>query len=203
LQRAILPDEPFLRILMTPKAPSLIQMSHDPRVTFQFSSPFEGVPASLGPGLRTASGAGRKLGAQCHRVPMSNMAEEHRDSTKAQLTLALAQGVSAARWAWYQDTVFGSHSRQWTRGSLHARTRGTSVRFWARPEIVGERRMIDEVATIEPTAEGDRANLQNKTLSVVSCPLSIAPAERSRTCDRRRRADLRAAGRRGPFGVAR
>jgi hypothetical protein len=82
--------------------------------------------------------------------------------------------------------------------------------FWTKPEIVGERQAIEKLATIEPTVEGDRAKVQNKCLSVVSgqlsvvsCPLSIRPAERSRTCDRRRGANLRAAGRRGPFGVAR
>jgi hypothetical protein len=69
-------------------------------VNFQVNFlPFEGMPASLGPGLRTASGAQRDLGEYSHRFSFLPMAEQHRKGQKTQLTVALAQGISAAKWA--------------------------------------------------------------------------------------------------------
>jgi len=36
--------------------------------------------------------------------------------------------------------------------------------FWTRHKIAEERQTLDMIATIEPTAEGDRANVQNEIL---------------------------------------
>jgi hypothetical protein len=57
------------------------------------------VPASLGPGLRTASGTNgdaTELSFACHPV---NSQEESPPSQKTQLALAIAQGTPVTKWA--------------------------------------------------------------------------------------------------------
>ena len=65
-----------------------------------FNAPFEGIPASLGPGLRTVSGAKRRTRGSfpiaCPIVPNS---EKSRQGQKTQLVAAIAQGISVAAWA--------------------------------------------------------------------------------------------------------
>ena len=63
-----------------------------------FPCPFR-VPASLGPGLRTASGARGRRGGPCHRAMMSTMSKEERMSLESELAAALAAGKSCAEWA--------------------------------------------------------------------------------------------------------
>ncbi len=57
------------------------------------------VPASLGPGLRTASGANARRGGPGHRAMMSTMSKEERTSLQSELAAALAAGQSCAEWA--------------------------------------------------------------------------------------------------------
>jgi len=63
---------------------------------FSFPLPFEGVPASLGPGLRTASGTKRSLGA---RSPGGTpaMTAESPHSQKMLLAVAIAEARPVAR----------------------------------------------------------------------------------------------------------
>jgi hypothetical protein len=65
----------------------------------QESKPLEGVPASLGPGLRTASGADRSLGDELPPSPICAMSEEPLQNRKTDLALAIAQGISLKKWA--------------------------------------------------------------------------------------------------------
>jgi hypothetical protein len=60
--------------------------------------PLEGVPASLGPGLRTASGAKRGLG---EKLPSAifTMTGESTNSQKMLLAAAIAEGTSVEKWA--------------------------------------------------------------------------------------------------------
>jgi hypothetical protein len=56
------------------------------------------VPASLGPGLRTVSGAKRSLGATLAPRTVTTMTGEERDVRKSDLARALAAGISAKKW---------------------------------------------------------------------------------------------------------
>jgi hypothetical protein len=67
-------------------------------VTFLFL-PLEGVPASLGPGLRTVSGAERGLGAKLSPTAVCPMTGESANSQKMLLAAAIADGTSVAKWA--------------------------------------------------------------------------------------------------------
>jgi hypothetical protein len=67
---------------------------------FEWPSMIEGMPASLGPGLRTASGANRTRGAiDRHRVLITAMTPKLPRELKIQLAFAIAEGKSAAKWA--------------------------------------------------------------------------------------------------------
>jgi len=59
--------------------------------------------------------------------------------------------------------------RSMARGFRQPVCSGTSVRVGTKPAIVVERRAIEEVATIEPTAEGDRAKIQNEIVVTKGC----------------------------------
>jgi hypothetical protein len=61
--------------------------------------PLEGVPASLGPGLRTASGAVRSLGAKLPPSAICPMTGESANSQKMLLAAAIAEGTAVANWA--------------------------------------------------------------------------------------------------------
>ena len=50
--------------------------------------------ASLGRGLRTASGAKGRRGGHCHRAMVSTMSREERMSLQSELAAALAAGKS-------------------------------------------------------------------------------------------------------------
>jgi hypothetical protein len=66
---------------------------------FAQSKPFEGMPASLGPGLRTASGANggaADFAAACRSV---SMPENSTKSQKTKLAASIAKGLSVAKWA--------------------------------------------------------------------------------------------------------
>jgi hypothetical protein len=63
------------------------------------SLPFVGVPASLGPGLRTASGANRSFGDTPPPSAICAMSDESLHDRKTDLALAIAQGISLKKWA--------------------------------------------------------------------------------------------------------
>jgi hypothetical protein len=56
--------------------------------------PVVGDPASLGPGLRTASGANRSFGEKLPPSATCAMSEESLQDRKTDLALAIAQGIS-------------------------------------------------------------------------------------------------------------
>ena len=66
----------------------------DALLAFPIPLPFEGVPASLGPGLRTASGAKRRRDGACRRAIKSTMCKGERTSLQKELAAALAAGKS-------------------------------------------------------------------------------------------------------------
>ena len=71
------------------------------------------------------------------------MTEEPRKSTKAQLALALAQGVSAAEWA-HPNDVTKMTAYQWAKGPVVA-LRGPAGQMGAGPRIaIAERRGLFE-----------------------------------------------------------
>ncbi len=65
------------------------------------SFPFrlQGVPASLGPGLRTVSGAKRSLGAKSRPSAVCAMTGESTNSLKLLLAAAVARGMPVEKWA--------------------------------------------------------------------------------------------------------
>ena len=64
------------------------------------SSPIQGLPASLGPGLGIATTEEWEISlGECKKVQESAMGEQPRKKTKTQLALAIAQGVPAGKWA--------------------------------------------------------------------------------------------------------
>ena len=67
-------------------------------VPFHFL-PLEGLPASLGPGLRTVSGAVRSLGAKLPPSAICPMIGESANSQKMLLAAAIAEGTAVAKWA--------------------------------------------------------------------------------------------------------
>ncbi len=68
------------------------------RFNRSFPLPLEGVPASLSPGLRTASGAKRNLGAKLPSA-ICAMTGESTNSKKMLLAIAVAEGTSVEEWA--------------------------------------------------------------------------------------------------------
>ena len=68
------------------------------RFNRSFPLPLEGVPASLGPGLRTASGAKRSLGEK-RPSAIRAMTGESTNSQKMLLAVAIAEGNSVEKWA--------------------------------------------------------------------------------------------------------
>jgi hypothetical protein len=63
------------------------------------SLPFEGARASLGPGLRTVSGAVRSVGAKLSPKAICPMTGESANSQKMLLAAAIAEGTAVANWA--------------------------------------------------------------------------------------------------------
>jgi hypothetical protein len=57
------------------------------------------MPASLGPGLRTVSGAQGDAVRSCRRVSITEMSEKQRQNRKSQLAHAMAKGQSVAAWS--------------------------------------------------------------------------------------------------------
>ena len=57
------------------------------------------MPASLGPGLRTVSGAKRSLGGKLSPSAVCPMTGESTNSQKMLLAVAIAEGTSVATWA--------------------------------------------------------------------------------------------------------
>ena len=57
------------------------------------------MPASLGPGLRTVSGAKRSLGGKSSPSAVCPMTGESTNSQKMLLAVAIAEGTSVATWA--------------------------------------------------------------------------------------------------------
>jgi hypothetical protein len=66
--------------------------------SFFISLPFVGVPASLGPGLRTVSGTKRGTGPKLSGA-IPAMTGKSASSRKMLLALAIAEGTSVAEWA--------------------------------------------------------------------------------------------------------
>jgi transposase len=116
-------------------------------VTTSLPCPFR-VPASLGPGLRTASGAKGKRGGPCHRAMMSTMSKEERTSLQSELAAALAAGKSCAEWAsangvsertaqrWASDPEVRAEVEAYRRGNLDEAVGRMSRRAaWATDQI--------------------------------------------------------------------
>ena len=59
----------------------------------------EGVPASPGPGLRTAIGAERSLGTTLSPSAIRHMSGESANSQKMLIAAAIAEGTAVAKWA--------------------------------------------------------------------------------------------------------
>jgi hypothetical protein len=94
--------------------------------------PLEGMPASLGPGLRTVSGATRSLGAKLSPTAICPMTGESANSQKMLLAAAIAEGTAVGTWA----------------SSIEVPER-TAYRWAAEPEVRSEiesirRRALDE-----------------------------------------------------------
>jgi hypothetical protein len=100
------------------------------RISFSLPLPFVGVPASLGPGLRTVSGTKRSPGAKS--LGAVRAMNESTNSQKMLLAIAVAEGKSVIKWA--SDS--GVSER-------------TAFRWYAEPELRAEvesirRRILDE-----------------------------------------------------------
>jgi hypothetical protein len=94
--------------------------------------PHEGVPASLGPRLRTVSGAVRRLGEKLSPSAVCPMTGESANSQKMLLATAIAEGTAVAKWA-----------------SSNEVSERTAYRWAAEPEVRAEvesmrRRALDE-----------------------------------------------------------
>ena len=90
------------------------------------------MPASLGPGLRTVSGAKRGLGGKSSPSAVCPMTGESTNSQKMLLAVAIAEGTSVATWA-----------------SSNGVPERTAYRWAAEPEVRSEiesirRRALDE-----------------------------------------------------------
>ena len=94
-----------------------------------------GVPASLGPGLRTVSGAKRSLGATLPPRAVCTMSEVHRQSRKTRFALAVAEGISPQRWA-RKNKVSKSTVYRWAK-EPKVRARIDSIRCRAIDRAVG------------------------------------------------------------------
>ena len=66
---------------------------------FHHHLPFVGVPASLGPGLRTVSGAVRGPSENLSPGAVCPMTGESANSQKMLLAVAIAEGMAIAKWA--------------------------------------------------------------------------------------------------------
>jgi hypothetical protein len=88
--------------------------------------PLEGVPASLGPGLRTVSGADRSLGAKLPPSAICPMTGESANSQKKLLAAAIAEGTAVGKWASSNEVPERTAYRwaaEWLKaraGTLHA-----------------------------------------------------------------------------------
>ncbi len=102
----------------------------NPSVSFPL--PLEGVPASLGPRLRTASGAKRSPGEKFAPGAVCPVTGESTNSQKMLLAVAIAHGTSIEKWA-----------------SSNGVPKSTAYRWAARPEVRAEvesirRRALDK-----------------------------------------------------------
>jgi hypothetical protein len=91
-------QQDVLALETSPKGAKICQKV--PESATRFYVPFEGIPASLGPGLRTVSGAKRRTRWNspivCPTVPNP---EKSRQSQRTQLAVAIAERMSVAAWA--------------------------------------------------------------------------------------------------------
>ena len=75
-------------------------MSQDPTANSELSLPFEGMPASLGPGLRTASGARRNHQFLARRTTRNHRClKKHLSEGRKPILLSRCQGISVRKWA--------------------------------------------------------------------------------------------------------
>jgi hypothetical protein len=99
------------------------------------SLPFEGMPASLGPGLRTASGADRILGGRLSPSGICAMSDEARQNRKIDLAVAIARGTSPKIWA-KANNVAKSTAYRWA-GEPAVKARANKIRRRALDRSVG------------------------------------------------------------------
>ena len=109
------------------------------RVRIPHFTPFEGMPASLGPGLRTASGAKRRRDGNstivCPDRACLLSTENSPKNSKTQLAVAIAQGETAAEWA-RKNNVPKRTAQRWAR-EPEVRAAVESIRRRALDRAVG------------------------------------------------------------------
>jgi hypothetical protein len=130
--------EPFEKVPSSPIFSHFIPRS----AGGEFSLPLDGKPASLGPGLRTASGADGSLGDTSQPSANCAMPREARQNRKTDLALAIAQGTSPLESA--GRPIPATKSAQSSNSSSRRRLRprlleAPSIRC-GRPPVVGETR---------------------------------------------------------------
>ena len=100
------------------------------------------MPASLGPGLRTVSGAVRNLGAKLSPSAIFPMTGESANSQKMLLAAAIAEGTPVAKWA-SSNEVPERTAYRWA-AEPEVRSKIESIRRRALDEAIGR---LDKRAT--------------------------------------------------------
>ena len=93
------------------------------------------MPASLGPGLRTVSGADRSLGATLPPSAICPMTGESANSQKMLLAAAIAEGISVGKWA-LSNNVPERTAYRWA-AEPEVRSEIESIRRRALDEAIG------------------------------------------------------------------
>ena len=132
---------------------------------FLFLLPFEGVPGSLAPGLANP-GVGREEDFSNFvpkEYPFCPMSESPRKDTKVQLAIALAQGISAGKWA-RANEVPRNRAYRWAKDPS-VRKAAESYRRRTIDQAVGKmtkhtNRAVDIIFTIANEAESDSVRLR-------------------------------------------
>ncbi len=132
-------------------------------------SPLEGVPASLGPGLRTASGAKRNLGENPPRAVCA-MTGDSTNSQKMLLAVSIAEGTPVEKWASTND-VPERTAYHWA-AQPDVRAEVESIRRRALDEAIG--RLAKRVnSAVEGIVElGEHAASESVRLSALRAVMS-------------------------------
>jgi hypothetical protein len=120
------------------------------------------MPASLGPGLRTVSGANRRRDGFCHRVLTSTMSREKRTSLKSRLAAAIADGKTSAEWA-SANRVAERTAQRWA-NEPGVRAEIESIRRGALDQAVGRMSQrvawaIEQIAGLAENAKSESVRL--------------------------------------------